>query len=160
MNMPAPRFAMSGPESPLSGVHTAAWRRFIAALDVQPMNATSRSGGLGSYDIRPRRLVELGYATNLRSLKMNERQVCACDFVLPWTQARFLSDSVAQYVVLVKSMRAYYSALVVGDLEKPVDVSMAGALAVLHLGGRGALQKWPDLFENTKALYVKAQGAF
>lgn len=157
----AHRFA-SNLESPLEGVHNDAWQRFVSALEVLPINAVSKSGGLGSYDIRPRRLVELGYATGLRSLRTDEghRQVQACDFAPPWTKARFLADPVAQYTVLAKSTRAYYDALRRGELMRPSDVSIAGALAILHIGGRGALAGWPKLFEHTRAIYESARGAF
>jgi len=156
--MPAHRFHASGPASPLEGVSADAWQRLIAPLAVQTAGAISESGGLGTYGILPRRLVELGYATNLRRLDGGKRQVC--DFVLPWTQSRFLADPIAQYAVLVKSMRAYYDALRGGDLSKANEMTIAGALAVLHVGGRGALKSWPTLFSNTRALHDAAQGAF
>ena len=160
MSAMAHRFT-SGPDSALVGVSADAWRRLIAALEVQPTGATSASGGLGSYDIRPRRLVELGYAMQLVSLRSDSgRQIHACNFIEPWSKARFLADPVAQYTVLVKSMRAYYDALRGGELVKPEEMTMAGALAVLHVGGRGALKSWPKLFENTQALYAASQGAF
>lgn len=154
------RFATKGPDSPLEGVSSAAWQRFVAGLEIQGMSDVSESGGLGSYDVRARRLVELGYARNLRRDTIGKRQVYLCDFVLPWTQKRFLSDPVAQYAVLVKSMRAYYNALSSGELQKPQNISMAGALAILHVGGRGALRNADTLFENTKKIYDAVQGAF
>jgi hypothetical protein len=151
----AQRF-VSGPESPLEGVSAAAWQRFISALEVQPVGQVSDSGGLGAFDMRPRRLVELGYATNLR--RIDNRQ--CCDFTSPWSQSRFLADLFAQHTVLSKSMRSYYDALRRGELVKPKEVSMSGALAVLHIGGRGALAAWPKLFTNTRALYDATRGAF
>jgi len=156
----AQRF-VQGPESPLVGVSNDQWRTFLSALEVQPINAVSDSGGLGSYDIRPRRLVELGYATGLRYKRTEKgRQVQKCDFVLPWTQARFLVDPVAQYTALSRSMSLYHRALLSSELKKLQDVSIAGTLALLHKGGRGALEGWPKLFESTRALYEAAQGAF
>lgn len=161
MNQTAHRFADTGLESPLPGVKADAWQRFITALEVQPTTAQSESAGLGAFDIRARRLVELGYAKHLPLVRNEKgRYVQQVDFVLPLTMARFLSDPVVQYKVLAKSMRAYYDALQSGELVKPTDMSIAGALAVLHIGGRGALKAWPDLFSHTRALYEKAQGAF
>jgi hypothetical protein len=156
--MPTHRFHASGPASPLEGVSAEAWQSLVAPLEAQPAGAVSDSGCLGAYSISPRRLVELGYATNLRREDDGKRQVC--DFVLPWTQSRFLADPIAQYAVLVKSMRAYYDALRDGEIEKSKEMSVAGALAVLHVGGRGALKAWPKLLDNTRALYVATQGAF
>jgi len=156
----AQRFAL-GPKSPLEGISNDAWQRFVAALEVQQIDAISESGGLGSYDFRPRRLVELGYATRLCSKRTEKgRQIHICDFILPWTQARFLSDPVAQYVALSKSMLLYYTALMSGELKRPEGVSMAGTLAVLQIGGRGALKAWPNLFESTRALYKNARKSF
>ena len=155
MTAVAQRF-VSGPASPLEGVHSDAWQSFAEVLEVQAVGAISASGGLGAFDIRPRRLVELGYATNLR--RFDGRQFC--DFAAPWTQARFLTDPFAQHAVLSKSMQAYYDALRRGEIVKPKDMTMSGALAVLHVGGRGALAGWPKLFDNTRALFEAAQGVF
>ena len=152
------RFSLPGPASPLEGVSADAWQRLIAPLETQPTGAISESGALGASGIFPRRLVELGYATNMRREDDGKRQVC--DFVLPWTQSRFLADPIAQYTVLAKSMRAYYDALRDGEIVKPKEMSIAGALAVLHVGGLGALKAWPKLFDNTQSLYDATQGAF
>jgi hypothetical protein len=186
--MNATRFTSSIPESPLRGVTREQWRAFYAGLQVQPHNTISESGGLGIFDIRPRRLVELGYATGLRSERrptthawasgvctrcrtsrsaatdmetcLNGRQIQICEFVLPWTQARFLANPYAQYTALAQSTRLYYDALRDGKFVKPKDATMAGVLAVLHRGGRGALEAWPKLFSGTKALYKKIHKAF
>jgi len=184
---PTTRFT-SLPESPLRGVTREAWRMFSAGLQVQAHNMISESGGLGIFDIRPRRLVELGYATGLRSMRrptthawssgvcsrcrttrtektdmetcQNGRQIQVCEFIMPWTQQRFLTNPVAQYTALAQSMRLYYDALRDGKLVKPKDVSMAGALVVLHRGGRGALEAWPKIFSGTKMLFNRVQKAF
>jgi hypothetical protein len=147
-------------KSPLAGVPDGAWEKFVKALEVQPIKAVSESGGLGSYDLRPRRLVELGFAKNLRSKRTDKgRQVYECDLAAPMTSDRFLKDPIVQYNVLAKSIAKYAEDLDRGAIKKP-DVSKAGALAILHVGGRGALQSWPELFENTRAVYEAAQGAF
>jgi hypothetical protein len=147
--------------SPLKGVSAAQWTRFVRALEVQAIGAVSESGGFGSYDMRPRRLVELGYAKDLRSVRNEDgRTIRVCEFILPWTQDRFLADPILQYKVLSQSISLYLKALVGGDLKRPEDASVAGVLAVLHVGGRGALAGWPDLFIDTRARYDAARGAF
>ena len=157
----AQRFVTGLPESPLPGVSPAQWERFVKALEVQPVDAVSDSGGLGCYDMRSRRLVELGYASNLRSVRApSGRQISVCDFALPWTLRRFLTDPVAQYAALVKSMKDYHQALTSGELNKSQDASLSGTMAVLHLGGRGALRAWPNLFENTRRLYDATREVF
>lgn len=160
--MPAQRFVATAPKSPLEGVSNDAWQRFIAALEVQASDAISESGGFGSYDIRARVLVDLKYAINprLASSVRSKREIHVCDFVLPWSKRKFLADPFAQYTVLVKSTRANYDAIRNGSLQKPKELSMAGALAILHVGGRGALRGWPKLFEHTRAVYEAARGAF
>ena len=57
-------------------------------------------------------------------------------------------------------MRLYYDALREGKLKQPEGASVAGALAALHRGGRGALESWGDLFENTRALVEKVKDLF
>jgi hypothetical protein len=158
--MPATRFVSKGPVSPLDGVSTDAWQQFIAALEIQPTGAVSESGGLGAYAIRPRRLVEIERAVNLRYVKKSSRYVHECDFELPWTKSKFLADPLAQYTVLARSMKLFYDALRRGDLTVPNGCSLAGALAILHVGGKGALKSFPKLFEHTQTLYERAQGAF
>lgn len=147
--------------SPLAGIADRPWTHFVVAMGTQPMDAISQSGGLGSFDIRPRRLVEIGFAHNLRLQRTpEERQVQVCDFIAPLNAERFLSDPVLQYQVLAISTSEYFKNILDGAVEKPRDMSLAGALAVLHRGGRGALRAWPELFSNTRALYLAAHGAF
>lgn len=134
---------------------------FYAALEIQGTKDISESGGLGAYDLRPRRLVELKYARGLRLVRTpSNRQVYECQFILPWTQERFLADPFAQHAALTKSMQMYYAALQSGELARPKGASVAGALAVLHRGGRGALSAFPALFEETRALYEKTKELF
>jgi hypothetical protein len=155
------RFRSALARSPIPGVSDGAWARFVHALEVQPIRAVSESGGCGAYDLRPRRLVELGYAEDLRLERtQGGRQVYACRFKAPWTQDRFLADPVAQAAALRRSMVLYHEDLQGGAIRRPDGVSLAGALAILHRGGRGALEAWPDLFHHTRALYEAAQGAF
>jgi putative intracellular protease/amidase len=148
--------------SPLMGVPPQAWRRWVAAVKVQRFDKVSIGGGLGGYNIRPRRLVEIGRAKNFRRIKNDDNGPARqeCDFIAPWTEERFLSDPTAQYAVLVKSTRLYYDALRDGSIRRPTGMSIAGALAVLHAGGKGALTDWPKLFDETKALYEATKGIF
>lgn len=159
--MAARRFYARSQTSPLPGVSKEAWDRFAKALEVQSNTAVSESGGFGTYDIRPRRLVELGICTNPRLVnKHKERSVYECDFKPPWTKEKFLADLMAQCNAFKQSMVLYHKDLASGVIEKPEGVSISGALAILHIGGRGALKAWPDLFDNTRARYEAANGAF
>lgn len=147
--------------SPLEGVSNRAWEHFVKILEVQPSNIISASGGLGAYGMRPQRLIELGYAQKMPPTRTAKgRQVQNCEFVLPWTQKRFCTDAVVQFNAFSKSNLMYYRALMSGELKKPKDVSVSGALAILHRGGTGALRSWPHLFTDTRALYERAKGIF
>lgn len=171
------RFKPQPHRSPLIGVSDEQWTALVRALDVQPQNAVSESGGLGSYDIRPRRLVELGIATDLTPFRVagaeggelveaepgKGRQIYVCAFnsmtkVLgaPLSYKRFFSSPRLQLWILGESMRVYHEQ----KIARPNGVSAAGALAILHVGGRGALKSWPNLFTETRARYDAAEGAF
>jgi len=151
--------------SPLSGVSDEAWEKFVYAMDVQPIGAVSSSGGFGSFDMRPRRLVELGLMSKLRYVRMLDgREVYEGKFVgivdgLPLTRERFLNDITIQHEILAKSMVAYDEELK-KMLAKLDGLSRAGVLAILHRGGRGALAKWPEMFSDTAALVARCQGCF
>ena len=160
MNMPAHRFVSTGPDSPIKGVRADQWQRYIAALEVQPMGAISDTGALGAYAMSPRRLEELGYANGLRRVKHGTRMVQVCDFILPWTRARFLTDAVAQLAAFTKSNCLYHAAIMGGEIKIPDGCSMAGALAILHVGGTGALEGWPKMFDHTQARYDACNGIF
>lgn len=135
--------------------------RWVTALDAQPIDAVSPSGGLGSYDMRPRRLKELGLARSLKLERTSSgRQVYSCEFAPPITRERFLRDMILQAAVLAKSARGHFDDLSRTRASLPEGQTLAGALAVLHRGGRGALARWPDLFEDTRALWERARECF
>lgn len=178
LNEPAPvrpeaRFS-SSLRSPLPGVALPAWQRFVVALELEDlpgggararrMDAVSARGGYGSYDLSPRRLHELGYVTDLvrkgGAARHRRRHLYTCTFLPPWTAQRFLADAGAQLEALSRSMSGYLQDLQAGRLVRPAGCSLAGALAILHVGGRGALATFPELFPLTRAVYERAQGAF
>lgn len=146
--------------SALAGVDDGAWDCFTRALCVQPINAISASGGFGCWDLRPRRLGELGVMTDLRYVAGPGRDRWEGDFVSPWSADVLLGDVIAQHGLFVASMRLYAAALADGRIVRPVEVSRAGALAILHRGGRGALASWPRLFDDTRAIFDAAKGLF
>jgi hypothetical protein len=156
-----PRARFSSIPSPLKSATAAAWERLCCALEMQHLEEVSESGGLGMYDMRPRRLVELGYAHDLKTTRTAKgRQIHVCEFILPWTQTRFLSNPLAQRTALSQSMRVYEGEILSGKIVKPKDASISATLVILHRGGRGALKAWPEMFDETKALYERARGLF
>ncbi|MES2179851.1 MAG: hypothetical protein V4550_18465 [Gemmatimonadota bacterium] len=162
-------------KSELPNVSNAAWTSFVFAMKVAPLDAVSPSNGLGMFDIRYKRLADLKLVENLRYKRdpITNRSVQVADWVPPLTRDLFLKSANAQYKVFVASCRAYYKLLKEAehydecalrpDFERPDDVSMSGALAILHRGGRAALEKWSDpenRFEATLELFRNANGVF
>jgi hypothetical protein len=147
-------------KSPLPGISDAAWGKFVKVMETAKPRSITISGGYGAFDMRPRRLVELGYANVLKRGKNGKREVWKCEFVRPWTERKFLGDSFAQYAAFRASMMRYAEALRTDEIKYPEGCSLAGALAILHVGGRGALKGFPKLFEQTKKLYDAAKGIF
>lgn len=145
------RFAQRSPLVVLPGVAADAWRRFASALETQSVSAVSSTGGLGVYEIRPRRLVELKFADNLRYAGDSGR-VQVCDFIAPLTRERFLADPQLQYRLFARSIALYNQQLTAGELQQPEGATKAETLAALHVGGRGALKDWANLFDRTRLL--------
>jgi hypothetical protein len=155
--------------SPFADISDVEWTRFVRAMTVQAICAVSDSGGLGCYDLRPRRLVELGLMEkgSLRRVRGSyERQVQVGTFVAPapgeraMTDERFLGDLDAQHDAFIASVRAHLDDIATGRVQVPAGVSRAGALAILHRGGRAALAAWPELLSHTAALYERAKDCF
>ena len=120
--------------SPIASVSDDAWRAFVAAMTVRPAVDADDAKGFGCFDIRPRRLAELGLA------KPNTFEEC--------------------YEVFVKSVVAYLDDIQAGRLTVPEGVSRAGTLAILQRGGRGALTAYPDMFSDTHEVYERAKWCF
>ena len=169
-------------ESVLPGISHEAWTDFVFAMKVAPLSAISKSNGLGMFDLRYKRLQDLGLVTNL-SYKRDpiiNRSVQVADWVPPLTKEKFLKSANAQYKTFVASMKEYFeelrsggwtggTALPVGAnggavmLKLPPGLTYSGALAILHRGGRSALAKWVDpeqQFEATRELVRVANGVF
>ena len=84
----------------------------------------------------------------------------ACDLLPPLTEKRLLTDPLRQLAILRQSLALYHEQLCKNEIVRPEGVTVAGALAILHKGGRGALTSWPNLFPETRAIYEAARGAF
>ena len=147
-------------KSPLPDVSDEAWAKFVRAMDSGNVQTITPSGGYGAFDMRPRRLVELGYAKGLTRGKYGRRLIWKCDFLPPWTETKFLQDPFAQYAAFRSSMIKYAEALRTGAHVRPAKCSLSGALAILHVGGHGALSKFPALFSSTQKVYDAAKGIF
>lgn len=152
------RFARVPFKSPLSGVSDVAWDAFALALSVRGVSATAASGGVGSFELRPRRLGELGILTNMHR---DERGKWVGDYVLPDTEALIRCRPARQLEIFSLSMVAYDADLTSGLLARPDGASRSGCLAILHCGGTGALERWPEgAFKTTRAIFDRVNGLF
>lgn len=153
---PSPR-AIPPIHSPLSGVPDAAWTRLVCTLETAPLRHISESNGLGCYEMRPRRLGDLGLMTDLHIARRGKRQIWEGTFVPPLTQIAFLANPILQYSALAESIARYDVNL--NDL--PEGVSRSGALAILHRAGPSGLTSWmrtripstERLFERTNEIF-------
>jgi hypothetical protein len=162
-------------ESPLPEVSNEAFTDFVFAMKVAPLEAVSPSNGLGMFDMRYKRLADLGLVTNLRYRRdlVTNRSVQEADWVAPLDPVKFLRSAPLQYRVFVESVKRYSAGLRAGEIEMPKGgmpsiadgaasgVTESGCLAILHRGGPSALRKWnEEQFEKTRELFLVANGHF
>lgn len=147
----------------------AAWTRFARAVQSASPGAVSPSNALGMFEMKPRRLADLGLmATSSQVRTPSGRMVWVGDFVAPMTKDKFLRDSGAQYRAFADSMRAYVAGMKDGSVPtpdggRPKGMTLSGALAILHRCGPSGLKTWNDeekRFSDTVALYERANGIF
>lgn len=150
------RFSRPLFSSVLAGVSASAWDAFVRALSTSGMRTTAVSGAVGSFELRPRRLGEIGVLTNMRR-DAGGRWVG--DFVAPYSEESIRLDANLQYEIFALSMKRYDDEL--SSLVRPEGASRSGCLAILHCGGRGALKRWPEgAFDTTKAIFDRANKLF
>lgn len=150
------RFSGTLFKSPLSEVTDAAWDAFVRTLSMRPIGATSEAGGIGSFDILPRRLGELGVMMNMRRGPDGK---WTGDFVQPYSAESIRCDAGLQLRIFTLSMREYDKDLV--GMTRPPGASRSGCLAILHRGGAGALGRWPGgAFRTTREIFERANNLF
>ncbi len=165
-------------KSELPGVSDNDWTDFVFAMKVGQRSSISPSNGLGMFDMRYKRLADFKLVSNLRYERdpQTNRSVQIADWTGSLTRVdpatnqpvqtaksreEFLASAADQYDVFVRSMRAYAREIVTHKIKVPSGVSMSGALAILHRGGRAALAKWTEQqFESTKELFNRTNGVF
>ncbi len=153
----------------IRGVPDAAWTRFVLALKTAQPGAVSASNAYGMFEMKPRRLADLGLMKNLRKTRLPppvDRLIWVGEFVPPLTQKKFLADLSAQYRALSDSVRKYVEGLRDGTIPRlqdpPGEMTLSGALAVLHRSGPRGLRTWEEAerFGDTVAVYERANGIF
>lgn len=156
-------------KSELPNVSDQAWTRFVFAMKVAQPGAISASNALGMFELKARRLADLGLVRDIKRARSPlGRLMWVGEFTAPLTQREFLNRPELQYKAFVDSMRAYVNGLRDATVPRPnggfpADMTLSGALAVLHRGGPGALRDWnneDDRFEDTVALFDRTNGIF
>lgn len=156
-------------KSEIPNVSDEAWTRFVFAVKTAQPSAVSASNALGMFELKARRLADLGLVENIKRARSPlGRLMWVGEFVSPLTQREFLSKPAIQYQAFVDSIKAYIENLRTESIPKPdggfpLGMSLSGALAVLHRGGPNGLKSWNDeenRFEDTVSLYERANGIF
>lgn len=149
--------------SPLDGVSDGAWTVFVRTCATQSLNAVTPSNGYGYFELKPRRLADIGLMENLRSLQRridgNDHRVWEGDFAPPLTAESFLANPLFQFNAFATSIEQYDKVL---DSEpSPPDISRSGKLAILHRAGPNGLRSWTKhQFPGTVELVRRANGIF
>jgi hypothetical protein len=149
--------------SEVDGVTDAQWTQFVRGMICAPLIAVSASNALGMFEIMPRRLADLGIVSKLaRSKSPQGRTIWVAIFVPPLTCDRFLKSPQAQYGAFTDSMCDYVQKMDSGEIEKPSETSISGALAILHRAGPKGLSSWKsnNRFPSTEKSYNRVAGLF
>lgn len=151
----------------IEGVSDQAWTEFVMAMRTAQPGAVSASNALGMFELKPRRLADLGLVRNVALTRSpTNRMAWVGEFVAPLTQKKFLGSPEVQYRAFAESMRRYVDGLTDGTVpseSRPEDMTLSGALAILHRCGPNGLKSWANedkRFPDTIALYDKVNGIF
>lgn len=156
-------------KSEIPNVSNEAWTNFVLAMKTAQPTAVSASNSLGMFEMKVRRLVDLGLVRNAkRTRSPSGRLMWLGEFVPPLTEREFLNKPSKQYEVFINSTKSYISGLVDGSVNKPdggfpVGMTLSGALSILHRCGPTGLKGWndpSDRFSDTVALYEQTNGLF
>lgn len=152
--------------SPLPLVSSTAWSTFVRRMAVASVGAVSDSNALGTFELLPRRLADLGLMRDLKRGRNGKRTVWTGEFVGPMTQDEFLNTLRLQYEAFVASMLDYFSKLCDGELDigsaELSELTISGALAILHRAGPSGLKSWMsgNRFSATEECYNATRGIF
>ncbi len=154
----------------IDGVPDEGWTAFVKAMHTAMPSAISSTNAMGMFEMKPRRLADLGIMHNITCTRSPTTGCMAWvgEFVAPMTAKSFLGTPRAQYKAFCSSMRDYVQRLQDGSItypeDAPEDLTLSGVLAILHRLGPQGLRTWNDTskprFEGTEALVARANGVF
>lgn len=154
--------ALAPLESPFrhGGISDEQWTAFVRASMTAPTSAVSASNALGAFELKPRRLADLGLVCNLRQTrsKKSGRTIWVGTFVAPLTTEHFLKNLAMQFRAFSASMSNYANRITQGEIEIPQGASLSGALAILHRAGVAGLKG--VRMSHTTAAFERANGIF
>lgn len=139
------------------------WTIFVLAMKTSEPTAISASYELGMFGMKPRRLADLGLMKNVKSSRSaSGRLVWIGEWTPPLSEKKFLSNSQIQYRAFCESMKRYVRCIMDGLVSVPEDMTLSGALAVLHKRGPKGLETWgtTEQFPATVALFERVNGIF
>jgi len=149
--------------SEIPGVSDESWSQFVRCMgDPALLSAVSESNALGMFQLMPRRLADFKIVTKVvRSRSPSGRTIWVAVFVPPMTCKAFLRSPQEQYRAFAQSMRDYADRMRRGEIERG-DMSLSGALAILHRVGPQGLQTWAtgERFPATVEAYERVAGVF
>ena len=152
--------------SELPNVSDAAWTAFALTMKVADVKAVSDSGSLGMFEMRPRRLGDLGLMKNVKpgNTRITKHMRWTGEWVAPLSEKKFLASAELQYRAFARSMQNYLTGILDGSIDSSnVELSLSGMLAVLHRCGPNGLSVWANeenRFPETAELVAAVDGIF
>ncbi len=153
--------------SELDDVADDEWTQWVTAMKVADPTTVADNGALGMFAMKPRRLEDLGLMTNVApSTRKKGAMGWQGEWIAPMTQDAFLGNASIQYRVLAASTKLYADAIAAGDLVAPdcdEEITLSGALALLHRCGPRGLEQWADATKRLPAtleLFQRTNGVF
>jgi hypothetical protein len=156
--------------SELPGVSDEAWTAWVLAMKVAEPTTTANNGALGMWAMKPRRLADLGFMTNVSAEPQRKNGLLKWDgeWTAPLTKDAFLSSPSIQYRILTASTKLYADGIADGSIVCPDEigdegVTLSGALALLQKFGPHGLERWTDVEDRkpqTIELFKHANGLF
>jgi len=132
-------------KSPLPGVPSLAWEKFVATIVVLPRGTVTPRGRMGHFGMDARRLADVGFMRGAHKESVcGESGVWVGEWTAPLDRDKFLASTPAQYEAFSRSMRRLapkVSRLVGSDIDGE-KATLSGLLAAGHLAGDAGVASW------------------
>jgi hypothetical protein len=162
-------FSKRKPKStPLPGVPLALWEKYVAVMVLAPKDRVSPQGKLGTFQMGPRRMVDLGLMTSSQKIDRGGVGMWVGSWKPPLTEDKFLGSMPLQYAAFTRSCKAM-APKVSGLVGVEVDgrkCTLSGLLGVAHMAGEAGCLGWvkdPQVrrkFASTTEVFARTNGIF